>query len=50
MRVIQIASSISVPVVEAIFDEFLKNNIAALGWGNCKGICEALNAPKFAYA
>ena len=28
----QFGNSVSVPVVEAVFDEFLKNNISALGW------------------
>jgi DNA (cytosine-5)-methyltransferase 1 len=35
----QFGNSVSVPVVEAVFDEFLKNNIAALGWGNSTHSC-----------
>ena len=28
----QFGNSVSVPVVEAVFNEFVRNNIAALGW------------------
>lgn len=35
----QFGNSVSVPVVEAVFDEFIKNNISALGWGNSTHSC-----------
>lgn len=35
----QFGNSVSVPVVEAVFNEFLKNNITALGWSSSTQSC-----------